>query len=510
MARRFLSPVPPPRGTAAPTRTVERPRPRAVHPLLRQWRRPIPDGGEIPEGRPNVGALLRDAVYRRMLALADLVATGFALVMAIAVIGADSLTVAALATLPVIVAVNKAIGLYDRDQHLLRKTTLDEGPALFQVATAFAFVTWLGGGGILVEGSVTRPQALGLWVMLFVSLVLARAIGRRVAQRLAPAERCILIGDAEHTERIRRTFALSPRVEAELVGRVPLSEGLEDLTDEDVAGSMAELGLILAERDVHRAIIAPGDRDSDELLDIMRLVKSLGVNVTVLPRLFEVVGSSVEVDNVDGVMMLGVRRYGLTKSSRILKRGLDCAAAVAGLVALAPTLVVIAISIKLSSAGPVLFRQTRIGRGGEAFTMLKFRTMMDGADAQKEALQEANEASGLFKIADDPRQTPVGRFLRRASLDELPQLINVLRGEMSLVGPRPLVPEEDRRVEGWQRRRLSVKPGITGLWQIFGSSRIPLDEMVTIDYLYGANWSVWLDMKILLRTLPYALGLRGL
>jgi lipopolysaccharide/colanic/teichoic acid biosynthesis glycosyltransferase len=170
----------------------------------------------------------------------------------------------------------------------------------------------------------------------------------------------------------------------------------------------------------------------------------------------------------------------------------------------------IAVTIKLTSPGPVLFRQRRVGRNGRVFEMLKFRTMVDGADAQKEALKSLNEAHGLFKIADDPRITKVGRFLRRASLDELPQLFNVLRGEMSLVGPRPLVTDEDSEIEGWRRRRLVVPPGMTGFWQLLGSSRVPRDEMVKIDYLYGANWSLWVDVKILLRTLPHVLARRGL
>ena len=137
--------------------------------------------------------------------------------------------------------------------------------------------------------------------------------------------------------------------------------------------------------------------------------------------------------------------------------------------------------------------------------------MVDDADAQRAALAHRNEAGGgLFKIEDDPRITRVGRFLRRTSLDELPQLLNVLRGDMSLVGPRPLVVDEDCLIEGLHRHRLLVPPGVTGLWQIFGSARIPLNEMVKIDYLYGANWSLWLDIKILLRTVPFMLGRRGL
>ena len=136
--------------------------------------------------------------------------------------------------------------------------------------------------------------------------------------------------------------------------------------------------------------------------------------------------------------------------------------------------------------------------------------MYDGADGHKESLLHRNEADGFFKIAEDPRVTPIGRWLRRTSLDELPQLLNVLRGEMSLVGPRPLVDEEDARIEGWFRRRLDVTPGMTGAWQVLGSSRIPLHDMVTIDYLYRTNWTLWLDLKILLRTVPHVLRRRGL
>ena len=141
--------------------------------------------------------------------------------------------------------------------------------------------------------------------------------------------------------------------------------------------------------------------------------------------------------------------------------------------------------------------------------MLKFRSMVDGADAQKAMLHALNDTEGLFKIADDPRVTSVGRLLRRSSLDELPQLWNVVGGEMSLVGPRPLVPDDDVKIEGWQRGRLTMRPGMTGPWQILGSTRVPLPEMVKLDYLYGANWSLWLDLKILLRTVAYVANRRS-
>ena len=168
------------------------------------------------------------------------------------------------------------------------------------------------------------------------------------------------------------------------------------------------------------------------------------------------------------------------------------------------------LAIKMDSRGPVFFRQERIGRHGNRFRMVKFRTMEHDAELRKAELLHLNEADGLFKIAEDPRMSRVGRFLRRTSLDELPQLWNVLRGEMSLVGPRPLIDDDDCRVEGWHRHRLQLTPGMTGHWQILGSSRIPMHEMVEIDYLYIVNWSLWGDVKTLLRTVPHVLARGGM
>jgi exopolysaccharide biosynthesis polyprenyl glycosylphosphotransferase len=277
-------------------------------------------------------------------------------------------------------------------------------------------------------------------------------------------------------------------------------------------GTMDTLAAVLATYDVHRVIIAPGTGDSDQMLDAIRVVKALGVKVSVLPRLLEVVGSSVEFDDLDGLTLLGIPTYGLTTFSRALKRIMDQVGSAVALVLLAPVFAIFAIAIRRTSPGPALFRQTRVGYADQHFEMYKFRTMHVGAHALRAELSAMNEAAdGLFKIRDDPRITPIGRFLRRSALDELPQLINVLRGEMSLVGPRPLVPDEDCRLAGWQRRRLDLKPGMTGIWQILGgSTRIPLDEMVKLDYLYAANWSLWTDVKTIVRTVPHVVARRGL
>jgi lipopolysaccharide/colanic/teichoic acid biosynthesis glycosyltransferase len=193
-----------------------------------------------------------------------------------------------------------------------------------------------------------------------------------------------------------------------------------------------------------------------------------------------------------------------------VKRTFDVLGASLAVVGAAPFMALVAIAIKLESPGPVLFRQTRVGRDGQHFRICKFRTMCDDAEERKAELHDVNQCTGgLFKIVDDPRITRVGKLLRRTSLDELPQLFNVLAGDMSLVGPRPLVVDEDQRITGLDRRRLALTPGMTGPWQILGSTRVPLPEMVKIDYLYLAGWSLWADVKIMLRTVPYMLARRG-
>jgi exopolysaccharide biosynthesis polyprenyl glycosylphosphotransferase len=327
-----------------------------------------------------------------------------------------------------------------------------------------------------------------------------RSVARAAAGRFSPIELCLFVGSPNVYRRLQAKLVGQAGVA--LVGSVSLG---------DMVSNLGGLRAVTEALGIHRIIIATGETADAELtMDLVRGAKATGLRVSILPNVLAAVGSSVAFDDLGGMPLLGVPSFGLSRSSKYAKRAFDIAGATAGLILFAPLMLVAAVLIKLGSPGPVIFRQTRIGRDSKPFRMLKFRTMVDGADALKGELRDQNEASGLFKITDDPRVTRAGRWLRRASFDEVPQLINVLRGDMSLVGPRPLVVDEDERITGFDRRRLHLTPGITGRWQILGSARIPLSEMVKIDYLYVANWSLWEDIKILVQTVGFAAQRRGL
>jgi exopolysaccharide biosynthesis polyprenyl glycosylphosphotransferase len=469
--------------------------------------------GSLPilETRGTAASLLRDALFRRMLLAADVVAVVAAFGLAIGLSGGRlHLAQVCLAGLPLVVLGAKVFGLYDRDEAVIRKTTLDEVPKLFQVATLCALVAWLAERP-LGYGRLTRDDVLFLWVALAVFLIVGRVGARAVALRAAPVERCLFIGSAASEETIRSRMVNHGGVRAEIVAHVDLDEIAPWSTDRFSHEKLQEIRDLAGSLDVHRAILAPSSVEGGETLDLVRTLKAVGIRVSVVPRLLQVIGSSVEFDDLHGVTLMGVRRFDLTRSSALVKRAFDFAGASFGLLVVSPLMLGIAIAIKLDGKGPVFFRQARVGRGERHFALVKFRTMVPNAEQLKPALADLNEAQeGLFKIAQDPRVTRVGRFLRKTALDELPQLFNVLRGEMSLVGPRPLILDEDRRIEGWHRRRLALHPGMTGHWQILGPASVSLREMVAIDYLYVANWSLWTDVKILLRTVPYVLCRRGL
>jgi len=334
----------------------------------------------------------------------------------------------------------------------------------------------------------------------------ARIAARRIAAHRSAAERCLFIGDAASYERLKSKIGDADRVE--FVGRMSLQRiARRGARTHDTE----ELTELIGWANAHRIVMEAETLPAEEMMELIRAAKSVGTRVSLVPRVFDVIGTSVVFDELNGMTVLGVRRFGLTRSSRRLKRAFDLFGALVLLLAAAPVFAVIALAIKLDTRGPVLFRQTRIGRNGVPFRICKFRTMVADAESLKAELHDVNEASGgMFKIADDPRITRVGRLLRRTSLDELPQLLNVVGGSMSLVGPRPLIADEDERVTGYDRHRLQLTPGMTGHWQVLGSSRVPMPEMLKIDYLYVAGWSLWSDMKILLRTVPYMLARRGL
>jgi exopolysaccharide biosynthesis polyprenyl glycosylphosphotransferase len=251
------------------------------------------------------------------------------------------------------------------------------------------------------------------------------------------------------------------------------------------------------------------DLDDSMLEELLQRCRALSLKVSMLPRLADMVGPGMEIDDVEGVAVLGVNPPWLPRSSRAIKRAMDVSIASTLLLVFAPVLVVIAIAIKFDSDGTVFFSQTRVGRNGRRFKLYKFRTMAPDAERRRLELLEQSADPNWLKLDHDPRITRVGRPLRRLSLDELPQLWNVLRGQMSMVGPRPLIEAEDMRVQGWARGRLDLTPGLTGYWQVLGRTRIPFEEMVKLDYLYVMNWSLWEDVRLMLRTLPIALTGRG-
>jgi exopolysaccharide biosynthesis polyprenyl glycosylphosphotransferase len=302
-----------------------------------------------------------------------------------------------------------------------------------------------------------------------------------------------------------------PEYRLDVIGSLAIgsSEEKQQTFAAPVLGGVDELEAVASRHGVTRVIFTTRDLDDSTLEEVLQRCRALSLKVSMLPRLADMVGPSVEVDDVEGVTVLGVNPPWLPRSSRALKRAMDIALAGTLLLFGLPVFALIALAIRLESRGPVFFRQVRVGRGGRRFRVLKFRTMVMGAEEQRGALLAQSKDANWLHLEADPRVTSVGRILRVWSLDELPQLWNVLRGEMSMVGPRPLIEEEDERVQGWRRGRLDLTPGMTGYWQVLGRTRIRFEEMVKLDYLYVMNWSLWEDVRLILRTLPIVLSRQG-
>jgi exopolysaccharide biosynthesis polyprenyl glycosylphosphotransferase len=449
--------------------------------------------------------LRRDRRYRRTLALADVVAAWLTVLTVDLLFGVIANAVAfAVAPLALIIAA-KLLGLYDRDEVLLRKTTLDEAPGIFQTTMLIAVLLWL-----LHVLHAERLQFVVVCGLLFTLMLALRACARRIVGRFVAEERCVFVGDSREYARLAAKLE-TRATHARLVSCISPTS-LDAYGDTPPGSGAVSLVTLLAHSGAQRVIIEPSALPAAEMLDLVRALKGLGLRVSLLPKVLDVVGTAVEFDELDGMTILGVRSFGISRSSWAAKRAFDLAVGSFAFVVSAPLMAIIALAIKLDSGGPVLFRQVRIGRDGKPFQILKFRTMVADAEQRKDELRKLYDMpeDGLFKLLGDPRMTRVGGVLRTSCLDELPQIVNVLRGEMSIVGPRPLVVDEDAQIRGWDRRRLHLTPGMTGRWQIAGSARVPLPEMVKIDYLYAARWSLWTDLKILLRTVPFMLTRRGI
>jgi exopolysaccharide biosynthesis polyprenyl glycosylphosphotransferase len=409
---------------------------------------------------------------------------------------------------PVFVIGAKMSGLYETDDELTSHSTADELGSIFNLATVTLWFVFIAGWIFGVELPLL-PELVGLWAFMFLAIAVARSACRGVARRSPDyLQNTVILGAGEVGQSLAEKFLGHPEYGINLIGLVDTQpkEARESLNGTTILGGPSELAQIITDHGVERVVVAFSNEKEQDTLDLIRTLKDLDVHVDVVPRLYELISPGLMVHSVAGLPLVAIKVSQLSRSARVRKRMLDLAISVLALILLAPFFIVVAAWIRLGSRGPAFFKQVRMGAGNQPFYLYKFRTMVCDADDRKHEVAHLNmHHSGdprMFKIAGDPRITYVGQLLRRYSLDELPQLFNILRGEMSLVGPRPLILEEDEHVEGWARRRSDLRPGITGLWQVLGRSSIPFEEMTKLDYLYVMNWSVWTDLKLIVRTIP--------
>ena len=349
-------------------------------------------------------------------------------------------------------------------------------------------------------------------VFLIAARLVRRATLRVLRARGVGVDRVLIVGSDDVGLTVMRNLMAQPELGFEVIGFVDddPERGSTNIGRFRALGSTANLPALLRSQQVDEVIITLPWQQRRQILAIANQSARAGVRPRIVPDLFQMSLSMVDMQNVAGIPMLTPSDTQLSPWARLFKRGIDVLGSALGLLILSPLLAIVAVAIRLDSPGPVIFSQPRVGRDGRLFKVYKFRTMVKDADQIKDQVRHLNEAQGpMFKIRDDPRITRMGRFLRRTSLDELPQFWNSLRGDMSLVGPRPALPDEVADYADWHRKRLATAPGITGLWQVSGRSDLPFDEMVLLDIYYIENWSPLLDLSILLRTLPSVLARSG-
>ena len=463
----------------------------------------------------------RGWLVRRLLLLADVfgLATSFLLTELIRGGGGGTAgnrfplegeVVLFLATLPVWVVLATVYGLYDRDEERTDHTTVDDFAGVFHLVT---ICTWLlfAGAAVTQAASPDWTKLLTFWALAIVILPLARVVARTVARR-SPTylQKAVIVGAGDVGQLAARKLLNHPEYGIDLVGFVDadpkkLRASLERVP---VLGAPVELPELVERHGIERVIIAFSKESPEETLAVTRSLRDLGVQVDIVPRLFELVGPRLGLHSIEGLQLMGVPPARLRRSSRMLKRALDVGVSTILLVVLAPFFAFIAWRIKRESPGPVFFRQKRLGMNMREFTPLKFRTMhVDAGDAEHRAYirstmdwRTAPDGDGLYKLERRNEITDTGRWLRSTSLDELPQLINVLRGEMSLVGPRPCLPYETEHFAPHHFDRFLVPAGLTGLWQVKARARSTFGEALDMDAAYARGWSFGLDLRLLCLT----------
>lgn len=450
----------------------------------------------------------RWSFLRRLLLSADLLAGTAAGVAACGVTALDLQAMLSFASIVALLwpSLLFVCGLYTQEDLRSWASGVAEAPRALFAALASSWPIY----GVATLLGVEHAGAAAL-IAAFGCLVLGaagRGLARAIAHQSEPLrQRTVIVGSGVVAGQVAHKLTSHPEF-----GLVPVGVVDDDVHDEGhpdlpTLGRLDDLSEILARRSVDRVIIAFSRASHPQLLASLRACRDHGVAVDVVPRLFEFLSSAHAIDRLGGLPLLSIGPHRFSPSARAAKRALDITVAGGALVVLSPLLAVIAGAIKLESRGTAFFCQSRAGRGGHIFSMLKFRSMFSDADARAE---EFRNDGVIVKGGYDPRVTRVGALARRFSLDEMPQLFNVLRGEMSLVGPRPLVLSEAAALdERWHERRLDLKPGMTGLWQVSGRSRIPFDEMLRFDYEYVSGWSLARDVEILLQTVPAVLTGRG-
>jgi exopolysaccharide biosynthesis polyprenyl glycosylphosphotransferase len=471
------------------------------------------------EAPPVHRAHSRDWILRRALVAADLLGCAAALLLARLTFVSDEptrdlrLIALMLAGLAGWVVLAQMLGLYECPSSFGTRSTADDFPPIIVLST---LATWLGMLALAATGFAhpTLKASAVFWVAAIAFVTAGRGLARFSVERLSETrEPTLILGSGRVAGHIASKLASRPWYGLDVIGFVDDDPMLTDTDIPPYLGPTSKLEAVIGAHQIEHVVLAFSRMPVDEQVELSRRCLELDVQVDIVPRMFEVIGSRNRLHDLDGLPLVQLQRARLSRSSRLLKRCLDLVIGSAVLVLASPFIAYAAVRIKLQSPGPVFFRQERMGMGGRRFQILKFRTMYADAEARKAELAHLNrhteDGPRMFKIENDPRITPFGHFLRRWSLDELPQLINVLRGEMSLVGPRPLILDEDVNITGLQRRRLQLLPGITGLWQVLGRSDIPFTEMVTLDHLYVTNWSLWGDVKLLVRTMSVVLARRG-